>query len=113
MKIRNLLTDLPDASAGEVFETLLEAGDMRIERIVSEGQSTPAGEWYDQDRDEWVMLLKGGAGLLFEGESEVHVMHPGDALHIPPHKRHRVEWTGKDGKTIWLAVHYRRNLAAP
>lgn len=89
----------------EYFETLVSAPDVRIERIISHGQATPAGEWYDQDRDEWVLLLKGSAALLFEGESESRALSVGDYLLIPAHVRHRVEWTAPGKTTIWLAVH--------
>jgi cupin 2 domain-containing protein len=54
-----------------------------------------------------VILLSGNAGLLFEGETEVRVMRPGDYVHIPAHRRHRVEWTDREQKTVWLALHYQ------
>ena len=77
-----------------------------LERIVSTGQSTPAGEWYDQGKDEWVILLSGGAGLFFEGDEEVKVMRPGDYVFIPARRRHRVEWTDARVPTVWLALYY-------
>ncbi len=106
MEMRNLFTDLQAPCSEEIFETLLETGGFSLERIVSTGQSTPAGQWYDQDRDEWVILLSGGAGLFFEGEDEVKVMRPGDYAFIPAHRRHRVEWTDRRVPTVWLALHY-------
>lgn len=78
---------------------------MRLERILSTGQSTSPGQWYDQDGDEWVVLLSGSAGLLVEGAKEISIMRPGDYLLIPPHTRHRVEWTEAGRETVWLAVH--------
>jgi cupin 2 domain-containing protein len=107
--VGNLFSPLPDTSAGEVFEALVEGGErlVRVERIVSRGQSTPPGEWYDQDWHEWVALLSGCAGLLMDGEDTPRVLGPGDHLTIPAHRRHRVEWTDPDGATVWLAVHYR------
>lgn len=78
----------------------------RLERIVSRGQATPDGEWYDQDANEWVVLLRGAAALRFEDEPEPRVLGPGDWLDIPAHRRHRVEWTAPDEPTIWLALHY-------
>jgi cupin 2 domain-containing protein len=86
---------------------LLEHPDFTLERIVSTGQSTPEGEWCDQDRDEWVILLAGSAGLSFEGEEEIKIMKPGDYVLIPAHTRHRVAWTDEKGQTVWLALHYR------
>jgi cupin 2 domain-containing protein len=79
----------------------------RIERIVSTGQASPPGFWYDQDWAEWVVVLAGSARLLIEGEAEPRILAPGDYLEIPPHVRHRVEWTDGAESTIWLAVHVR------
>jgi cupin 2 domain-containing protein len=101
----NLLADLPDASSGEVFQTLMEQDGVRIERIISHGQATPEGEWYDQKWDEWVLLLSGEAGILIVGEAKPRILGAGDHLLLPAHCRHRVLWTAPDRTTIWLAVH--------
>ena len=90
----------------EIFELLLETKHFKLERIISSGQATPPGEWYDQDTNEWVLLLCGSAGLLHEGDDEVFVMNPGDYIYIPARRRHRVEWTDTKQKTIWSALHY-------
>lgn len=100
----NLFADLPARLPDELTTTLLEAADVRIERIVSHGNASPEGFWYDQDQHEWVMVLKGAARLRFEDEAVE--MKSGDSLNIPAHKKHRVEWTTPDEPTIWLAVHY-------
>ncbi len=105
MKRGNLLADLPDVLPSERIEGLLEISGLRLERIVSTGQATPAGEWYDQESDEWVALLRGSAALRFEREPELLVMGPGDWVEIPAHHRHRVEWTDPAGPTVWLALH--------
>jgi cupin 2 domain-containing protein len=102
----SLFSDLPDAPlAGERLEDLYRAGGVRIERIVSTGQATAPGEWFDQAQDEWVVLLSGGAGLLIEGDSEPRRLSPGDWVFLPAHKRHRVEWTAAGEPSVWLAVH--------
>ena len=103
----NLLDDVPAALAGEDLRTLLTTPDLWIERIVSTGQASPPGFWYDQDWAEWVLLLTGQAALLVEGEAAPHVLTPGSYLHLPAHCRHRVEWTSTDTPTVWLAVHHR------
>jgi cupin 2 domain-containing protein len=103
----NLFSPIPDSIQDEIYETLLKTGQFRLERIISSGQKTPPGEWFDQEMNEWVLLLKGNAGLLFEGEQESLVMHPGDYVHIPAHCRHRVEWTDAEQVTVWLALHYK------
>jgi cupin 2 domain-containing protein len=100
----NLFADLPPPAADEQVDPLLTAAAVRIERIVSHGHASPEGFWYDQDRPEWVVVLSGAARLRFE--DGVRELLPGDSVHIPAHKRHRVEWTTPDGPTIWLAVHY-------
>lgn len=90
-----------------MFETLVQTDHVTLERIVSAGQATPPGEWYDQDTHEWVILLSGRAGLLFEHETTARELQPGDYVLIPAHCRHRVEWTDSNQKTVWLALHYR------
>lgn len=104
--IKNLFLDFPQVMTEEASESLLHTRHFRLERIVSSGQKTPPGEWYDQKTNEWVVLLSGSASLSFEGETEPCVMHPGDYIHIPARKRHRVEWTDPEQKTVWLALHY-------
>ena len=105
--IGNLFAGLPDSIPEELFETSVIGDHLRLERIISFGHATQPGQWYDQELDEWVVLLSGRAGLLFEGESEVVEMRPGDYIQIPAHRRHRVEWTAAGEKTVWLAVHYQ------
>lgn len=105
MKI-NLLQNLPASSAEESFHTLLEQSGVKIERIVSTGQCSPQGFWYDQPRGEWVMLLSGAARLRFTDPDEVLELVAGDAIHILPHRRHRVDWTHPKETTVWLAVFY-------
>jgi cupin 2 domain-containing protein len=102
----NLFADIPDSIPDEIFETLLKSSTVKIERILSHGQATPPGEWYDQDAHEWVILLRGAAGLRVEGEEQVRELRAGDYVHLPAHLRHRVEWTAAGEATVWLAVHY-------
>ncbi|MDK9693340.1 MAG: cupin domain-containing protein [Sulfurimonas sp.] len=97
----NISASLPD----EFFEEIVAKRGMRIERIVSYGHTTPQNEWYDQSRDEWVMVLRGEAILSFFDGDNVK-MRAGDYITIPAHKKHRVSWTKPDEETIWLAVHY-------
>lgn len=91
----------------EQFLTLVDAVGVKIERIVSHGQASPPGFWYDQDFAEWVLVLAGSAALRFDGEAAARVLLPGDHLFIPARRKHRVEWTDAAGATIWLAVHLR------
>ena len=107
MNIDNIFYKISDAFSDEIFQTLLETETIKIERILSSRQSTPPDRWYDQEHNEWVILLKGRARLLLEGDSNPIELHPGDYLNIPAHQRHRVEWTDPNQVTIWLAVHYK------
>ena len=100
----------PDGSesAGEHFEELLSRSGFRVERIVSTGQASPPGFWYDQDVAEWVVLLSGAAELQFEDEAAPLKLTPGDWINIAAHRRHRVTWTDPSQPSIWLAIHYRQ-----
>ncbi|MDA0746812.1 MAG: cupin domain-containing protein [bacterium] len=99
------LFSLPDPLPNrELFEPLFPDAGILVERIVSTGQSTPPGEWHDQDRDEWVVLLQGKAVLSYE-DGQTLSLQPGDHTFIPAHKKHRVESTSTDPPCIWLAVH--------
>ena len=100
----NLFADLPQDVMHEHFMELLRSSAVTIERIVSHGQASPPGFWYDQDRAEWVIVLKGSAELRIDGEPAPRHLRVGDYVHLPAHTRHRVEWT--DAPTIWLAVHH-------
>jgi cupin 2 domain-containing protein len=99
--------------AREQFTTLVETQEVRIERIVSNGQASPPGFWYDQPRAEWVAVLAGSAGLRFEGEAEMRILRAGDHLLIPARARHRVEWTDAERATVWLAVHFSQPSKSP
>ena len=103
--IENLFAALPRDAGAETITALLTAPNVRIERIVSTGQASPPGFWFDQDFAEWVILLAGSAALAFEGEAAPRHLQPGDYVHIPAHARHRVERTNVGEPTVWLAVH--------
>jgi len=104
MKILNILAGISPELPEELTQVLLDRDDLRIERIVSRGQASAADFWYDQEQDEWVLVICGRARLQFEASGELVDMKAGDYLQIPAHTRHRVDWTDPDQKTIWLAV---------
>jgi cupin 2 domain-containing protein len=91
----NLLSNLPKNLPEELTTVLLKGDQFRIER---------EGFWYDQQEHEWVMVLKGAARLQIE--DRVVELGSGDAINIPAHQKHRVEWTTPDEPTVWLAVFY-------
>lgn len=103
MNLFQLPTQLPGV---ELIEALIPDRGILIERIISRGQTTPPGVWYDQERDEWVVLLQGRARLAWENGQEL-TLEAGDWAFIPAHERHRVEYTSVQPPCIWLAVHGR------
>ncbi|MEZ6058418.1 MAG: cupin domain-containing protein [Planctomycetaceae bacterium] len=103
----NLFANLPQRTTDELVDLLATGEGLRIERIVSTGQVSPPGFWYDQPDAEWVVLLQGAAQLRLHGEDSPRHLQPGDHLLIPAHCRHRVEWTALDAPTVWLAVHFK------
>jgi cupin 2 domain-containing protein len=105
LSVNNLFVDIPREMQEEIVGEILRTDAFRIERIVSRGQASPPGFWYDQERDEWVLLVKGSASLRFDDGREI-ALAPGDHLLIPRRVRHRVERTDPDGETVWLAVHF-------
>ena len=106
MKASNVYAGIPAELPDEQIDELLRSGSFRLERIVSRGHATPAGRWYDQPWNEWVMVLRGTAALRIEGQDEQIVLSPGEHVMIPAHVRHRVEWTDPAADTVWLALHY-------
>ena len=94
------LFNYPKESFPEEIITILEENEtVRIEKIVSCGQTSG---WYDQEENEWVLLLKGEAELEFE--SYKRQLSAGDYIVIPKHSRHRVS---KTTQCIWLCMFYR------
>lgn len=105
MNQKNIFADLPAFEQGEIFETLLKNKTITIERIISVGKVSQETDWYDQESDEWVMILKGQAKLSFEHQPTVY-LNEGDYINIPAHLKHKVSWIDPSIKTIWLAIHY-------
>jgi cupin 2 domain-containing protein len=103
----NFFSQVPENVPAEIIEVVLRTRSFWLERIISTGQATPDGEWYDQETHEWVLLLTGEAGLRLENVRHMIIMRPGDYLQIPAGCRHRVEWTDPSQPTIWLALHYQ------
>ncbi len=108
----NVFEDIPESLQDELVEVLARGNAARVERIVSRGHRSPEGFWYDQDEDEWVLLLAGEAVLSFEDREDVQ-LRPGDHLLIPAHRRHRVTRTAENTDTVWLAVFLGRTGARP
>ena len=104
--MRSLFESIPSELPEELFDTISSTEDIKIERIVSRGHASPEGFWYDQEKNEFVLVLRGSAGLKLENEDDIIVLKAGDYINIEAHVKHRVEWTDSTCETIWLAVHY-------
>jgi len=105
MKKSNIFLDIPTNVGEEIFQDIISKDNIKIERIISRGHKTKEDEWYNQDFDEWVMVVKGEATLSYVDAEDVR-LGEGDYINIPAHTKHRVSWTKEDVETIWLAVHY-------
>lgn len=104
--VANFKSDIPEFIPQELFDLILSEKGVKIERIVSKGQCSAMDDWYDQDQSEWVLLVSGAAVLEFQDPSQKVSLQTGDYLLIPPHKKHRVDWTDPDQETLWLAVFF-------
>lgn len=104
--VTNLFADIPANLPDELENLLVSGKQFRLNRIVSRGHTSTAGDWYDQVEAEWVVLLSGAARLEFEDESELITLHAGDHLMIAAHRRHRVQWTAPETETVWLALYF-------
>ena len=113
---QNIFESVPENIPQELFEKLIEGNSFRVEKIVSDGHTSPEDFWYDQAENEWVLLLQGSATLeLLTSNKEPNEstktqqvnLRPGDYLLIPSHQRHRVVMTDSTAKTIWLAIHFK------
>ncbi len=90
-------------SAEETFTTYYQNSNVKVERIVSSGQVTPASQPYIQENDEWVVLLQGEAEIKTDGKN--FRLKKGDSLFISAGLPHWVTFTSEKPACIWIAVH--------
>jgi cupin 2 domain-containing protein len=105
MQEKNIFKNIPQTLREELFEEIVTSKHVKIERIISDGHTSPKEGWYDSEQNEWVIVLQGEAILSFENGTNVELKR-GDYHNIPAHKRHKVSHTSQEEKTIWLAVYY-------
>lgn len=108
MKVGNLFANIPTELSQELIQEISCGKSCRIERIVSKGQCSEKGFWYDQEEDELIFLLSGQASLQLEHHTSLVELKAGDYLHIPAHCRHRVDWTLPDQESVWLAIFFHK-----
>lgn len=102
----NNIFNSPQLNSGdEIFNSILNSDSLKIERIVSKGNTSPDEGWYEQESAEWVVVLEGEGHILYEDGREFK-LKKGNHLNIPARTKHKVSWTDPNGETIWLAVHY-------
>ncbi|RYY76202.1 MAG: cupin domain-containing protein [Gammaproteobacteria bacterium] len=106
MKPINIYESIPENLDDEVFQDIFKSPNVRVERIISRGQTSAQNDWYDQEENEWVMVLAGHALLEFEN-NKIVALKKGDYLNLPAHCKHRVKWTDPAQLTIWLAIFYK------
>lgn len=106
MENQNIYGKIPAEFKNEITEIILNSKQIRIEKIISKGHYSPDKFWYDQQENEWVLVLKGESRLIFDDDKIVELT-TGDYINIPAHKKHRVDWTTPETETIWLAVFYK------
>jgi len=104
-KAENIFVSIPDDLTEEIFEPLVNGKNIKIERIISNGHTSPKNGWYDQEQNEWIIVLKGDAIITFKDKKEIK-LNEGSYLNIPAHTEHQVSWTSQKTETIWLAIHY-------
>ena len=95
----NFFNTIAPREGEETITELLRHNNVTINRIASNRLSD--GAWYDQEEDEWLMLVKGAALLLLDNE-EIQ-LKAGDTLFIPAQQLHKVVSTSEDA--LWLTVH--------
>jgi cupin 2 domain-containing protein len=105
---QNIFKTNPEKPNEEIFEIILNNKNLKLERIITNGQTTPPGEWYNQENDEWVVLIQGSALILFENEKFI-ILNKGDHILIPKNCKHRVQWVDSNQECIWLALHFKEN----
>ncbi|HQM85522.1 MAG TPA: cupin domain-containing protein [bacterium] len=99
----NIYANIPASAKDEITEILAQSKSVRIERIISTGQASAQGFFYDQEENEFVIVLKGKAVIGYEDGTTTELSE-GDFLNIPAHLKHRVDFTSNP--TVWLAVFF-------
>ena len=105
-ELKNIFQSIPENLDEEIFDLLIQNKNIKVERIISKGQTSPKSGWYNQEQDEWVIVLKGEAIISFRDGEDIS-LKVGSHINIPAHTQHKVKWTNPDRETIWLAIHYR------
>ncbi len=106
MEIKNIYLQKNKSSKSEIIEEIISTKSFKIEKISSFGHPTPNNKWYNQDKNEWVLLLKGHAILKFKKDDYKINLNEGDYILIKKHLEHRVEYTSDDA--LWLCFHYNK-----
>ncbi len=101
----NIFSEIPVDLQDEIFEDIIKTDNLKIERIISNGHTSPKTGWYESEQNEWVIVLKGKAVLSFENSEDVK-LNAGDYINIVAFTKHKVSWTLPNAETIWLAIHY-------
>lgn len=101
----NIFNDIPSDLPNEIFDDIIVTERLRVERIVSKGQTSPSIGWHNQSENEWIIVLS-GYGVIEYTDGVRVTLKKGDYLNINAHKKHRVIETSPDETTVWLAIFY-------
>ena len=104
MEKYNIFDEIPVDKSEERFFEIFKNETIKIEKIVSNGQKSPQNFWYEEEKNEFVLVLEGFAIVEFE-DFEVE-LKKGDCLNIKAYQKHRVKFTSQTEPTIWFAVFY-------
>ncbi len=77
-QLNNILKNIPKNLPDELVDILAEGKKFRLERVVSKGHTSPKGFWYDQVENEFILLLKGEAEVLFKDDAKPIRLSEGD-----------------------------------
>lgn len=87
----------------EFCSELIHSKEVRIERIVSTGQTS---DWYDQEEAEYVILVQGAAKICYEDGRE-ETLQAGDMCFLLAHKKHKVCYTSTEPPCIWICIFWK------
>ncbi|MFZ4398615.1 MAG: cupin domain-containing protein [Bacteroidales bacterium] len=102
----NIFDIIQPFSDKELIDILFKNENIIIERIISFGNPSPDGFWYNQPNNEWVILLTGEAEIEYKNGDKIY-LKAGDYLLIPSNQEHRVSYTSKSPNCTWLCFYFK------
>ena len=107
IQIKNFYSGFKTNPLLENYIDILNGNKFRLEKIISKGYKTPNAKWLSESVDEFVLLLKGKAEILFE-TGQIVELKEGDYLIIPSNTKHKVIKTSIRPLCYWLTIHFKK-----